>query len=252
MAFENIANREVSMQKPSALHPLTKVQSGIWFAQMIDPASSAYNIGEYLEISGDVRQSVLVSAIQYAVQQSDTLQIRFVEEYGEPKQYFEKDADVDVACIDLRCEPSSRVAAESWMQQNIRRARDLRKPDPLYRIAILRLSDECFFLYHSYHHIIFDGTSKAIFLQSVEAIYTALVSGCPQDIGGNESWADVLEDDLTYRVSPRFKQSQKYWLEKFSDKPSQVSLSGNRSSIPARTFIRVADTLPSYTLERLK
>lgn len=93
-------------------YPLTKAQFAIWVAQMLDPASPAYNIGEYIEISGVIDPELLRIAVKRVFDETDTLRLRFVD-FGEgPRQYVAQDEVLEVAYFDLSRDVNPRSAAE--------------------------------------------------------------------------------------------------------------------------------------------
>jgi nonribosomal peptide synthetase DhbF len=119
--------------------PLTAAQLGIWFAQKLDPQSSAYNIGEYLDIQGPVDPDVFERALGIVVREAETLGVHFVEQSGEPRQILGTPA---VALLKLdytgKTEPVS--AAEAWMLTNLARPVDLTR-GPLFQFALIKISE---------------------------------------------------------------------------------------------------------------
>src|SRR5947209_7346506 len=72
--------------QPRAVVPLSGAQLGIWFAQKIDPASPAYNIGEYIEIRGPIDPQLFEHALRLVVAEADSLRIELVETDDGPQQ----------------------------------------------------------------------------------------------------------------------------------------------------------------------
>lgn len=56
--------------------PLTAAQLGIWHAQQLDPFSTAYQGGEYLEIAGPVDATRLEQAVRQTLHEAQTLRAR--------------------------------------------------------------------------------------------------------------------------------------------------------------------------------
>jgi hypothetical protein len=54
-------------------------QLGIWYAQQLSPDTSAYNIGEYLEIVGDLDTGLFEAALRCAAGEADASRLRFRE-----------------------------------------------------------------------------------------------------------------------------------------------------------------------------
>ena len=59
---------------------LTAAQLGIWYAQQLQPASPAYNIGEYLEIRGSLDLELFELALRQALNEVEVIHLRFWRE----------------------------------------------------------------------------------------------------------------------------------------------------------------------------
>ncbi|MFT2014273.1 amino acid adenylation domain-containing protein [Streptomyces sp. 796.1] len=58
--------------------PLTSAQSGMWFAQALDPQSPAQNTAEYIEIHGPVDPVAFAEALHRTTGEADALRVRIV------------------------------------------------------------------------------------------------------------------------------------------------------------------------------
>ena len=56
--------------------PLTAAQLGVWFAQKITPLSPAFNIAEYIEISGAIDPGAFTKSVEQLVRETDALRVR--------------------------------------------------------------------------------------------------------------------------------------------------------------------------------
>ena len=65
---------------------LSSAQLGIWFAQKLNPSSSAYNIGEYIAIEGPIVLPLFERALRQVVAEAQSLRLQFSEQAGEPAQ----------------------------------------------------------------------------------------------------------------------------------------------------------------------
>jgi hypothetical protein len=233
-------------------YPLTKAQFAIWVAQMLDPASPAYNIGEYIEISGVIDPELLRIAVKRVFDETDTLRLRFVD-FGEgPRQYVAQDEVLEVAYFDLSRDVNPRSAAEEWMRRDIESSSDLIH-GPLHAFAIFKIDTNCFFYYHRYHHVVFDGFSVTLFARRVGERYASLVAGSPLEAQAPGCWLDILHDEESYQGSSRYTRDRDYWMARLKDRPERVTLSGRLPPVvPPREFIRVTDYLPYPVAEKLR
>ena len=53
--------------------PLSDAQLGIWFAQSLEPSSPAFNLAEYLEISGPIDATLFESALRQVADETEAL-----------------------------------------------------------------------------------------------------------------------------------------------------------------------------------
>src|SRR6476646_8749892 len=127
----------VTTIKQLNLRQLSPAQSGIWFAQMLDPQSPVYNVGEYLEIMGAIDLGLFETALRWLVAESDALHLRFVETDEGPRQYIGADPDWLMPFVDVSAEADPRAAAEAWMHDDLARVVVLAQ-GPFVGYALLR------------------------------------------------------------------------------------------------------------------
>src|SRR5216683_1206072 len=212
-------------------------QLGIWYAQNINPSDSAYNIGEYLEIRGDLDVELFKIALCRTVAESDAVHIRFSEDGGSLRQYVEKADDWPPEVIDVSSEPDPRGAAENWMRLDMRRPVDLRG-GPLFAQAVFTAGDGLFFWYQRVHHIIADGFSASIVAARLAQVYTALSEGRQADEGTLEPFSALLDMEEAYRSSAEFQRDREFWLSTLRGCPEQAWMRGRQapSLSPAEPF----------------
>ena len=128
------------------LRPLSSAQSSIWFAQMLDPHSPIYNIGEYLEILGPIDPQLFETALRQVVAECDALRLRVVETDEGPRQYIDADPDWSMPFFDVSGEADPCAVAERWMHEDMARVVDLTR-GPLFGYALFRAATNRFFWY---------------------------------------------------------------------------------------------------------
>ncbi|HXT91773.1 MAG TPA: condensation domain-containing protein, partial [Trebonia sp.] len=104
---------------------LTAGQLGVWRHQQIHPESPIYNVGEYLEIHGDLNLEVFESALRQVVGEADAFHLRFHGEGESVLQRVAKTDDWTLHFIDFTAEQDPRVSAAAWMRADMRRKFDL-------------------------------------------------------------------------------------------------------------------------------
>ncbi len=230
--------------------PLTQAQEGIWFAQRLRPHSSAYNLGEFLEILGPVDIDTLDRALRHFVAENDALRLRFIETRDGPRQYVAPAPLWRLACIDFVGETDPAAAARSWISEDAARAFDLVQ-GPLFRYALLRVGPDHYFWSYVHHHICLDGYSLWLEARRVADLYTALRRGSAGDSEPLGRWLELQEEESAYVGSNRHRQDRSYWKQRLHCRPGVVTLSGLP---PAGSIdsIQLTRTVPGATVKALR
>lgn len=107
-------------------HSLSSAQSGMWFAQQLDPLNPIYNTGEYVEINGNMNQEIFELAVRKVVMETEALHVRFEEDEIGPWQVIEE-SQFHMHFIDVRKEENPEEAAKAWMKTDLSMPVDLQK-----------------------------------------------------------------------------------------------------------------------------
>ncbi|MBB1252763.1 amino acid adenylation domain-containing protein [Streptomyces sp. OF3] len=226
------------------LLPLTAAQSGIYYAQQLDPTNTIYNAGEYLEIHGAVDAGLFEAALRRVVAEADTLRTRVLDVEGEgPRQAVEPDRQWAFEQVDVSAEEDPRAAAEAWMRADLARPFDL-AVDPLFRFTLFTVGPERAFWFHRYHHVAVDGYTVALIARRVAEVYSALVAGGAVPATPFGPLADLVAADGEYRRSERFAADRDHWVEELADRAEPVSMSGAAPSLARRLARRTAHLDP--------
>ncbi|MGD0558007.1 MAG: amino acid adenylation domain-containing protein, partial [Streptosporangiaceae bacterium] len=204
---------------------LTAGQLGVWHHQRLNPASPIYNIGEYLEIDGNLDLEIFESALRHVVGEVDAFHLHFRVDGEDVRQCIEKSDDWPLHVIDFTAEPDPRSAAETWMETDARRPFDLRN-GPIFTEAVLKISSDVFFWYQIVHHIACDGFSEWLVAARVGRVYAALAAGEPVSGGSLEPVSTLLQADYSYRGSAEFERDREFWLGVLAGFEGPVSVSG--------------------------
>ncbi|WP_181143564.1 non-ribosomal peptide synthetase [Streptomyces cinnamoneus] len=233
------------------LQELTAAQLGIWTAQQLHPDNPIYNVGEYMEISGELDIELFERSLRLALSEAESLHIHFVGDGDSLRQYIDVSDDWPFHVLDLSAEPDPRAAAEAWMRADMRRPVDLRE-GPLFTQAVLRLAEDRVFWYQRCHHITGDGFSGPLVNARIAQIYAALLDGQPVTEGALAPLSNLLEADASYRGSEDFAQDRVYWGEVFADLPEAVSLSGRVASGTPHFLVRSKEEVQPEAAAQLR
>ncbi|MYR56426.1 non-ribosomal peptide synthetase, partial [Streptomyces sp. SID625] len=216
--------------------PLTAAQSGMWFAQALDPLSPAQNTAECLEIDGPLDAELFAAALRRVVAESDALRVRVEDGPHGPRQYVRAAAGLPLTVRDLRAAGDMEEAArqaEAWMRADLAEPCDLAAGE-LFGHALFRLGEHRWLWYQRIHHLAMDGFGYSLLVRRTAEVYSALARGGQVPPGRFGHLADLVRDDAAYRASEVFAADRAYWADAFADRPEVPRLAG-RSALPART-----------------
>lgn len=228
--------------------PLSAAQHGIWLGQQLDRHSPVYNAAECIEIRGPVDRALFESALRQAVREAEALHARFIPGEDGPRQILAPSQEWMLQAVDLRGTPDPWQAAQEWMREDLSWPVELSR-GPLFAQALLQAAPDRFFWYQRVHHIALDGYGFSLLSRRVAELYTALASGRPV-AGGFGSLRAVLDEDAAYVAGPQCALDRAFWMERFSDRLTPVSLA-TPAPMSAR-FVRQTRPLSLEEMDRLK
>ncbi|MDF4198779.1 non-ribosomal peptide synthetase DhbF [Bacillus subtilis] len=231
-------------------YSLTGAQTGIWFAQQLDPDNPIYNTAEYIEINGPINIALFEEALRHVIKEAESLHVRFGENMDGPWQMINPSPDVQLHVIDVSSEPDPEKTALNWMKADLAKPVDLGY-DPLFNEALFIAGPDRFFWYQRIHHIAIDGFGFSLIAQRVASTYTALIKGQTAKGRSFGSLQAILEEDKDYRGSEQYEKDRQFWLDRFADAPEVVSLA-DRAPRTSNSFLRHTAYLPPSDVNALK
>lgn len=210
--------------------PLLAAQSGIWFAQALDPADPSYSISDCVDIHGPVDTELMRDACRQVEAEADALRLRFARDDNGPSQVIEARTNSALQYFDLTSEPDAVAALAAWIEADTARPVSLVGGE-LCAAALFKIASDRFTLYRRVHRAVIDRWSLALIHARTAAVYTALAEGRGTDEGGAfPPFQLLLEDEASYRESKRFLEDRDYWLELLRDQPEPIGLTGRELS----------------------
>ncbi|SCW90779.1 non-ribosomal peptide synthetase [Ancylobacter rudongensis] len=230
-------------------HPLTEAQSGLWYAQRLDPANPLFNTGQSIELTGPLDRAAFEAALAQAVAEADALSLRMIDAAGEPMQAIDPAQRPVLEVIDLSREIDPLAAARAEI------ARDMATPidptrDKLAAERLFVLGPTRHVWQQRIHHLAIDGYGMILLTQRVAELYNARRRGiAPGAL--LPGLAVAFAEDAAYRGSEKREKDGAYWRALFADAPDVASLApGNPSSGPA--FHRRAVEIEAEVFARVK
>ncbi|MFI9100862.1 amino acid adenylation domain-containing protein [Streptomyces fildesensis] len=235
--------------------PLTAAQLGIWHAQLLDPGSTSYRGGEYLEIAGPVDAARLERAVRRTLEEAETLRVRVLDGPDGPRQFVGPADGWTLPLVDLRDEGDPRAAAERAMWRELRTPQAIGTQDsgPLFGCVLYALAEDRHLWFHHYHHLVADGFTVAAVARRVSEHYNAEgPAGTPVGAdGGFLPLAGLVQADADYRASEVLAVDREFWAGQLAGNPAPASLS-SRPPVPPREKIRRSVVLDAVASDRLR
>ncbi|WP_369359725.1 amino acid adenylation domain-containing protein [Streptomyces sp. cg2] len=229
--------------------PVTAAQLGIWVAQQLAPDSTAFNCGGYYDIAGPVDPVVFAQAVRQALEETEALRSRFVEEGDELWQIVEAAAPEPLIVLDLRGMADPEAEAVRWVRERMRDRMDLQRGS-LSRQALIILAGDRSWFFHRYHHAVMDGLGFATHSRRVAEIYTALIAGDRPSPTAFAPLDKVAAEEAPYGSSRRYARDREYWLGALADLPEPIGLAGRATGMVPSRLQRLV-TLPGERLRAL-
>ncbi|MEC4016950.1 amino acid adenylation domain-containing protein [Streptomyces sp. H27-D2] len=245
---------EPALDVGTAGMPLTAAQSGMWYAQALDPDSPAQNTAECIEIHGPVDPVLFAEALHRTAGEADALRVRIVESPQGPRQLpiaIEPPGHgFPLHAADLRDQGDPDATARAWMRADLAEPFDLAE-GPLFVHGLFRVGDERWLWYQRVHHAVMDGFGYSLLARRVAELYTALAAGRTPGSSPFGRLCALVAEDSAYRVSEAWASDRDHWTRRFADRPEAPSLAG-RDALPSRTFLRRTDRIGPEESTRLK
>ncbi len=154
--------------------PLSFAQRRLWFLDLLEPGTAAYNLPGSVRLEGRLDVTALAAGLGEAQRRHEALRTVFPVRDGEPVQIVEPAAPVAMPLIDLSGLPGEARdgEAERLAAAEARTPFDLAR-GPVWRVRLLRLGAEDHRLVVNLHHIAADGWSLGLLLREIAALYAA-------------------------------------------------------------------------------
>ncbi|MGW7104090.1 amino acid adenylation domain-containing protein [Streptomyces sp. NPDC054838] len=231
--------------------PLTSPQTGVWFAQQLDPARSDYTIGEYLEIHGPLDVELFEQALGRTLAETEALGMRFAEVDGEVRQIRVDRPAFRLATADVAGRPHPAAEAETLMRAELARPIDLATGD-VTRQLLVRTGPQTHRWLQAYHHIVADGVSGSLLARRTAEIYCALVADAPVPASDAAPWEQIVAEEHAYRRSEEHARDAGFWRAKLAGAPEPVSFTGHTPVRPTGVAVRVSRDLDPVDASALR
>ncbi|MGB6222959.1 condensation domain-containing protein, partial [Haloferula sp.] len=226
--------------------PVSAGQRRLYFLDRFSPGSPLYHIPCFWSLSGPVDPSLIEKAIQTIVDRHESLRTSFRELGGNVYQVVQLEQKIPLEII-----PSESATAftRRWMQAPL----DLTS-GPVFRAALLPVSEAESLLALLIHHSVFDGRSTEIFRdefgQALDALSKGTAVKLPKLIS---SCSDLAARRPDKDAIAEAQHDLDYWLDRLAGELPETQLPTDFPRPPVRSHHgeRFSIPLPKDLAERL-
>lgn len=229
--------------------PISEAQSGLWFAQALDPANPIFNTAHYLDIEGSLDLQAFRVAVNRTATEAESLALRFREIDGVVSQTIEPAHRPLLRIIDLSHAADPRAEAMAAMRADHETPVDPRR-DPLAANLLFRLGGDRYLWSLRAHHLAVDGFGMVLIANRIAELYNASRGG-PEPGPALAPARQVWDEDRAYRASERRATDAAYWRDVLGDAPDVVGLAPGRA-VSAHRFHRSEQVLSPRITARLR
>ncbi len=217
--------------------PASYAQERLWFLEQLQPGILAYLIPWTIPLNGDLNVDALARTLNELVRRHRVFRTTFAMENGQVMQLIAPTLRIPLVVEDLRGASDPEAEARRKGVAEAEQALDLAR-GPLLRARLLVLGPQRHQLLLTLHHIIFDGSSRAIFTREFEAIYSTFREGRERtDLPEPRvHYSDYAVWQRRMLAGPRLQEMLAYWKKQLQGAPDLLQLPTDRPRPDIETF----------------
>jgi amino acid adenylation domain-containing protein len=202
--------------------PLATNQLDIWHDQTAYPDSPIYNIGGNLSIYGPINYNILNQAIQQLAVESDALRLSISQQNQTVSQSYAIHKIVDLEFHDFSYHENPQNVIENWLNTTFTTPFALAQDNLLWHFALLKESEQKYYLMTKFHHLIADGWTTKIVIERLAELYNAQLESRTATPPPLQSYANYITQEQAYLNSEKFNKDQAFWLKVFPSLPTPL------------------------------
>jgi amino acid adenylation domain-containing protein len=236
--------------------PLHPAQLDVFLDQLVNQDSPHYNTGGYIRLTGQLDKQKFIAAINSVPIVFDAFKMRFDITSGEPGFYLDEDYTCfEVDEMDLSENPSPASVAAKWIQDDFNIPFDLHRDTVFFKQVLIKISEQEYWTYHKFHHLVVDGHGFAIWAQYIAEKYKSLIADDGK-VFIYPSYVKEAARAVEYYHSPGYKSDEQYWVDKLKvmpRKPIQPSGKYNKAEqVKSRKYALILEEEQKKSIEELQ
>ena len=218
--------------------PVSFAQQRLWFIEQFNPGSSAYNIPFAIRLEGSFDARALESSLNEIIRRHEILRTTFMFVDGQPVQVISPSQTLTMPVVDLSGLRTAEREAELWRLSTAEARRTFNLTQgPLFRVTLLRLSEEECVVLLSMHHIVSDGWSIGILIQEIAELYQAYSKGRPASLPALPiQYADFAHWQRHWMQGEVLAAELSYWKKQLEGAPPILELPTDRPRPAVQSF----------------
>jgi amino acid adenylation domain-containing protein len=211
---------------------LSYAQQRLWFLHQLEPESAAYNIFGTVRFGGSLDVDALARSLREVARRHEVLRTTFAALDGVPRQVIGQMPVVKLEAEAVADEAEvRRLAAEE-----AGRPFDLER-GPVFRVRLLRLSEDDHVLFYTMHHIVSDAWSMDVLFKEVAVLYQAFMRGEASTLAELPvQYADYAAWQREWLQGEVLDEQLSYWRRQLAGAPPLTDLPADRPRPPAQSF----------------
>lgn len=207
------------------IYGLCPLQKGIFFHYLTKPDSDSYLAQLTLSLRGNININLFKKALKTVTANNEMLRTVFRwEGLVNPVQIVLKDYEIPVFIYDFSNISENDTVKEVERLKKSVRARKIDIAKSPVEIMLVRISDRRCEMVLSWHHIVYDGWSNAIFLRETMTAYDSLINGIPVKSTAKRRYKEFVK----WCESRDEEQQQNYWRDYFKGLKKKTPLPLNK------------------------
>ncbi|MCG3470407.1 amino acid adenylation domain-containing protein [Xenorhabdus bovienii] len=199
----------------SNLYNLHPAQEDVFYEQALYENNPLHNLGWYTLIEEDVDIVTFQQVWNLLHQHIDMLRLRIsVNSDNEAIQYIQDQGVPEVIIFyDAAMQPDPEKKAQLWMQQQIDNPINYLEETP-YQISLIRMTDEKYYFFTIFHHIMIDGVGLFRLHEYVSKLYECIKNGTSIAwLSEIPQYLDTITKAREYLNSSHYETDKNYWCD---------------------------------------
>jgi amino acid adenylation domain-containing protein len=218
--------------------PLSFAQRRLWFLCEYESEPAVYNLPVRIDLHGQLNTDCLQQSLQHLLDRHSALRTNFRVIAGAPAQLIAPRRTLELPITDLSeiPQPDRHARARSIIHEESRRPFGLSN-DPLFRAHLLKVSPNEHVLFLNMHHIVSDGWSIDLLIESMSVIYRALSRGEPVRLPAMPiQYVDYARWQRQWLQGDVLAKLLDYWRQQLDGAPACLTLPTGRRRPAQQSF----------------